>query len=506
MPDQSHAAPYHTLIHIGCGATPNLTAYGQLAKHGWLIDADQDVINHLETVLATHPTLRCQQSLVGTQEQTGTFYRYSAPWANGLTPIDEATQRLYPGLRCLDSTEQTITPVHTLVEHCLPANDSEPAGQHLLLLEAGQQNEPLLNALEETGQLKRFATVIVLPAHRRALPIPVPPSLHGPVDAPAGLSLPENSQVLKQHPLLEQTQHYQQALAHTEQQLEEAEQARVIARSEATKQSQALEATQKQLTERDQQLEETEQARVIARSEAAKQSQALEATQQQLTERDQRLAEAEQARVIARSEATKQSQALEATQKQLTKRDQQLEEAEQARVIARSEATKQSQALEATQKQLTERDQQLEAAEQARVIARSEATKQSQALEATQKQLTERDQQLAERTQQRDEEWHKGEQLTKERDELKHQLEEAQKQCEEALHQNHQNFQAKTAAEARVAQLEKELEIATQQIQQSRQQLHQEQSHRQQLIEQEMLKAEAQLDLIKDILIQGKEF
>jgi hypothetical protein len=489
MSEQSSPAPFHTLIHIGCGATPNLTVYGQLAEHGCLIDADPDVINRLEAALAAHPTLRCQQALVDTQEQTGTFYRYSNPWANGLTPIDKATQRLYPGLRYLDSTQQHTTPVHTLVAQCLPPKEAESEGTHILLLEAGQQNEALLNALEETGQLSRFTTVIVLPVHRRVLPIAVPLSLHGPAEAPAELTLPENSQVLKRHPLLEQKQRYQQAAEQYE-----------SAHQQAT---QKLGEYETLLTENEQQLRQAADALRDTQAQREKHQQDLAQTQHQLAESDKQLAERTQQREEKAKQLENTAKACDELKHQLEQRTQERDQLTQQRVEAQHAANQQAeqhaQALKAEQEKIAqlakERDQVQKQAEQLQ-----------QALDEKAQQLAERDQQRAERTQQRDDEWQKGEQLVKERDELRHELEEAQKQQEEALHQKHQNFQAKTDAETRVTHLEKELETAMQQAKQSRQQFHLEQNQRQQLVEQEMLKAEAQLDLIKDILIQGKEF
>ncbi len=54
--------------------------------------------------------------------------------------------------------------------------------------------------------------------------------------------------------------------------------------------------------------------------------------------------------------------------------------------------------------------------------------------------------------------------------------------------------------------LVRERDAALQQAEQQQQLLYEEQQQRQQLVEQEMLKVEAQLDLVRDILTQGKDF
>lgn len=277
MPESSQPAPYHTLIHLGCGASPNLEEYRALAEHIWLIDADTQVLAALEDTAQAMENIHFHQALADTEKRPGSFYRYSLPWANGLAPLDDATQRLYPGLRCIGSTQQFTTPVDALLEHCLPEHDGST--ENLLLLDVGHSNDALLQALEENDMLNRLANVIVLPAQRRARPVAVPPSLHSVATSSAiNLTLPENSQVLQHHPLLQQLQHQKQHLAEYEallkenaQQLKEA--ANALRESEAQREQhqQALAHSQQQLTEREKQLAELTQQR----DEQAKQLESL---------------------------------------------------------------------------------------------------------------------------------------------------------------------------------------------------------------------------------------
>ncbi len=269
MPEHAQPAPYHTLIHIGCGATPNLDEYRALAQHVWLIDADSGALATLEAETEGLDQIHTRHALVDTEERPGTFYRYSLPWASGLAPADDATQRLYPGLRCLSSTEQPTMPIGELIAQCLPA---ESDASHLLLLDIGRHNAELLSALEESGLLSRLTNVFVVPAHRRDQQVSVPPSLYGPVEPPKGLTLPENSQVLERHPLLRQLQRQQQ---------------------EAKQHRQAREHSQQQLAERDKQLSELNHQRDEKAKQAESAVKERDALKQQLEQAQQHLAERE---------------------------------------------------------------------------------------------------------------------------------------------------------------------------------------------------------------------
>lgn len=355
MSQNKNTKHYQSLIHLGCGETPNIDEYLALAEHVWLIEADSRAIDMLNEALGGLENVHIVNALADTEERAGTFYRYSLHWANGLVPVNEATRQLYPGLRKLESEEQATTQVDRLLSQCLP--QQEDTGDHLLFMDVGESNYALLQALEDSGLLSRLHTVIVLPAHRRQSPVVVPPSLY-PADAkPENLSLPDNAQVLKRHPLLFELQARQQDVA-----LE-------------------LDQVSEKLREAESELENRIRERDQIKQQLAKRDEQLVASNQELEERKR------------------------VTQQQ-------------------SEAHKQALAVEQ---------------------------------EKTSQVAQERDQYLR----QRDEEWHKGETLTKERDELKRQLEQAIKERDEARHHNHLNHQAKSAAEARVSELEERLVEAT---------------------------------------------
>lgn len=225
MPKQNQLGSVHTLIHIGCGANPNIDEYISLAENVWLIDADTEVIAKLEEITQAqendaYKNVHTRQALADIEQCKATFYRYSLSWANGITPIDEKTQHLYPGLKCLSSEEHTTTAIATLVKECLLPTEQENIDNHMLLLSCGHQNEPLLQSLEVSNVLCRFRSVVVLPAHRQHKPIAVPPTLYTTIQSSQELTLPSNSQILVEHPLIKVIKDLKEEAAKDRQKLE----------------------------------------------------------------------------------------------------------------------------------------------------------------------------------------------------------------------------------------------------------------------------------------------
>lgn len=299
MREQHPIARYQTLIHLGSGTNPAVDTYTQLAEDVWLVDADDDAINQLQETYAETPNLYLRQESIAIEKQPATFYHYNLAWANGLKPIDEATQHLYPGLRCLKTTQQLTQPINELVAEALKAQ-----GQNLLILDLGEQNEPLLQALEKSGQLTRFATVILLPAHRSTETIKVPPSLHGLAQVPEGLQLPEHSQVLERHP-------FAQELQNTKAELKETAQLRDEKARQVEELSKEKENLKQQLVERDQQLAERAQQRDAKAKQADNITKARDELKQQLAARDKQLAERTQQRDEETLHAVKKNSELE---------------------------------------------------------------------------------------------------------------------------------------------------------------------------------------------------
>lgn len=304
MSQNKNTKPYQSLIHLGCGEAPYVDEYLALAEQVWLIDADSRAIEDLGEAAGERENLHIVHALADTEERAATFYRYSLPWANGLVPVSEATQQLYPGLRTLENEEQTTTPVDRLLSQCLPQH--EDPGEHMLLLDLGDSNSDLMQALEETGLLARLHTVIVLPAHRRQSPVAVPPSLYPAEAKPESLTLPDNAQVLQRHPLLFELEQAKQKLTelravHENVSLQLDEAADKLQKKEAELENRTTERDwiQQQLMQRDEELavsiQQLEESKRNIEQQGRSHAQALtleqEKTAQVAQERDQYLRE-----------------------------------------------------------------------------------------------------------------------------------------------------------------------------------------------------------------------
>jgi len=452
---------YSTLIHLGCGARPGLAAYRRLADQVWLVEADAEAVAALEPLVQDDTQLHLRHAVIDVSARVAPFYRYSLPWASGLVPLDEATQRLYPSLRTLTQNEVQTEAVDVLIDACLghAANAAPGAAAqggagdaHLLLLDVGCHNAALLQSLEHSGALARFSTVIVVPAHRRDTQIDVPLSLYGPVDTPAGLNLPDNAQVLARHPLLH-------ALRHAQAQLE------------------ALTAEHQQLTATRDALTEEKSALTAERDGLAKEKQALSAETQTLTTERDTLTQAKAAAEQLAAERQTQLEALTAERQQLT--------------ATRDTLTKEKSALTAERDGLAKEKQALSAEKHTLTTERDTLT---QAKAAAEQRAAERQKQLETLTAER-------QQLTATRDTLTQARAAAEQLAAERLTQ----FEALTAQHQQLTTAQDALAQENAALTTERDTLKQtiaEVQQRQVLLEQELIKADAQIELIKDLLLR----
>ncbi|AEY02698.1 hypothetical protein GU3_14725 [Oceanimonas sp. GK1] len=449
-------AQYQTLIHIGCGTQPPLTLYRQLAEKTVLVDAADAVVNTLQQQASETPQkVEVLQRVIAASTQPVCFYEYNLNWVSSLKPAPEELKVLYPGLALLRQNEHTAT---GLPDFLGSISCGQP-GTNLLILDLQDQAENLLQALAQTNLLQSFCC-IVLPHHQQqALRINnLPLQLH-----PAAGQLPaELTQVLKQpevyilHPWLQQLADQQNTIAGLQQQQTH------------------LQAGKAQM---EQALQQAEQSAKQQQGELNEVKQSFDAISAENTTLRQQLTQAQQ----QYTESSTERQSLQQQLQSQTQLQQTLEQQNQQLQAQYQQATQAVQSAGQTIERLNEQIKGLQSENEA---FRAEISE------------------LQQRLQTRD-----AEQNT-----LRQQLDEANKQKEHALHQNHINHEGWKAEQARTAQLEQELNHANNELEQARQQaqqtslqLVQEQSSRQQLIEQEVMKAEAQLELIKDVLLRSQE-
>ena len=433
---------YQTLIHLGCGIKPDIENYLQLAEQCWLIDADSEVISQLQEAYSDICNLHFQQEIITVYEQEATFYHYNLPWANGLKPVDDKTQQLYPGLQCIKTTKLQTQPINDLITDILKTE-----GHHLLILSLGLQNEEILHALDKSGILTELTTVILDFDKSNSSQIKIPHSFYIASNASQLIQLRENSVLLERHPLVKDLENTKEELSVTKQL--------------CNQQMEQIEAQMQQLTELTEEKNQQE-------SKLADLSQQLEVL-------------------------TKQTEDLSKERESLKQQ-----------LGVRADQTNQQES------KLADLSQQLEV-----------LTKQTEDLSKERESLK---QQLTERTEQTNHQESKLAELSQLNEEKTKLIEVIKKEKDEALHQNHINFEAKNNTEAELqkitAQRDELIQTAdslTQEkatfLQQQDQLISQTQEERkhwlakfqtQEHLEQNLVRVEAQLDLLKQLLIQNR--
>jgi len=282
----------HTLIHLGTGASPALSAYTQAAEHIWLVDACPEVQATLKNLAATQPNVHVSSALVDVEERAATFYRYSLPWASGPHPVSDELLQRYPGIKALNTHEQTTTAIHHLMAEMAVAKQQH----NVLVMDLGAQNVPLMHALEQQGWLSAFTYVVVIPAPRTPLRLEeLPSGVQAVAIPPSSVAnlLPEPSEatVLQRHPLLLETQRLQAALTNAEQRQQETIQqveALTKANNEATQQAEqqakALKAEQDKVVQLKKQQESLNKSIEEISKEAQQANRDNEELRQQLKE------------------------------------------------------------------------------------------------------------------------------------------------------------------------------------------------------------------------------
>ncbi|WP_020682493.1 class I SAM-dependent methyltransferase [Marinobacterium rhizophilum] len=192
---------YSTLIFLGCGSHPPLAALQKVAEHLWLIDADQEVVEGLQGEHKSCLQLGIRQALVDTEKRLATFNVYNLPWANGIHPVSVELKALYPGLSCLRKCEQLTSDICTLVAELLGERNT----QNLLVIDLGEEMQPLLDKLEGSGQLLQFSAVVVIQSRHSSHSLKPPVSVVEDNVLLRSLadSLSPHAQVFTLHPLAE---------------------------------------------------------------------------------------------------------------------------------------------------------------------------------------------------------------------------------------------------------------------------------------------------------------
>jgi hypothetical protein len=150
--------PLGTVVHVGAGNGPVLEHYARLAPaRAVLVEGDPDAAAQLQRRATTSTWAEEQAHPVAAQSGPLSWHRYNLPMLNG--PLDAAALgTYYPRLRLAESRTLEALALTALLEALNLRDDAERI--HVLVLDVPGQEDVLLAALPQ-GQLNAFGAVLL---------------------------------------------------------------------------------------------------------------------------------------------------------------------------------------------------------------------------------------------------------------------------------------------------------------------------------------------------------
>ncbi len=481
--------PVHTLLHIGCGATP-MPAYESLAAERIvLVEGDPEAFADLAAAAQRSGRSHVQtlQRVVRPQAGPVLWHRYNVRRLNAPESM-MALKRVYPRLMELSQLPQEGVSLAALAAEVLPASDDAGA-THALVLDVAGQEGALLDALPNEW-LQRFRYVAIRgvgqstgdgwrplgeTTNRLRIACFETLSLPDGVDDPLwpGVVLRLDTQALEREQLRAYCSRLEGELAQARCSLHDA-------KTQIDSLSQAEAATEQLAAERLTQLQQTTQQRDEQTKLAAHAKAQIDSLSQAKTAADRLAAE----RAIQLQQMTQQR---DEQTKLATDAKAQIDSLSQAKTAADKLAAERATQL---QQMTQQRDEQTKLA----ADAKTQIDSLSQAKAAAEKLAAERASQLQQMTQQRDEQTKLAaerqqniEALGRERAQLITERDGAAKERASLVAARDEQTKAAHAARQRLAGLEAEMADVL---------------ARHGLLQEELVKAEAQIELIADLLLR----
>lgn len=462
----------HTIIHIGAGQASELPQWLETgAKQIVLVEPNPELAEQLRQRTAQHPQVTVVEAAITTEPANNQLREYNLPEATSLHPAT-GLKELFPGLQQRSVREVETQHPAELVKQSRP--EPQP-GDELSIISPGEEHH-ILQALAESGLLTTFTRLSLL-AHEEPL-YENAQSYRATVDwlQTQGFELKQTNAEdpdwpvweLVRNPLQDKVDAQAQTIEQLRQKTSKSEQSQ----SEAQERQKALEA----------ELEQLRSTLAAQQEQQANAKSALQEKQQQLEQSEQGRKQAQDALASQREAARKANddnqrvqqrlEELKAEAKQATKAVSQAEQ-------ARSEAEAENKALVAELQQvkgwLTERKEQVAKAE-------ADLHEKQKEIDALRKQLNQAKNAEAEATKANTETSESLEDFKKRFQSRKKQAEELQAQLE----QLQSDTSATSALEDKVAELAREKDAMQQ---------------KNQLLQQDLVKAEAQLQMIKEFVL-----
>tara|TARA_R110001583_G_scaffold129593_3_gene281376 strand:- start:6506 stop:7864 length:1359 start_codon:yes stop_codon:yes gene_type:complete len=447
-------AQFGNLLYLGAGSCPSVTQYSEIANKVYLVEAQPVLANQLRTDTAVLENVTVIEAIIAAESQPAVFQDYNLRWAASLA-LPAGLKKIYPSLTCIAERNAETQAVTQLVTN-LALSDQQP---NALIIDLPGQELELLEALAAQQQLQSFDEILL-------------------ISAKDGVYDPDHSAA----PLIAWCASHAYAQGHntplpTPQLLPwQALYSLRLDRTAAT--NQRLETALKK--------QQQDMEQINTRLQQADNNN--ETLSHQLAELQQQLLTTEQ----TNAETLKQRDQLKT----------QLDAANTAKNEQQARAEQQA-------KQRDELNQKLQTADQANAEAVKQRDQLKSQLDTVNNDMNAQQAQIENLTIQLTTADTTNKALLQQRDELNQKLQTAEQTNAEADRQRDQfKSQLDTANTSKSEQqftFQHQSQLQQQKIEELEQQFE-EKNFRNQLIDKEMIKAEAQIDLIKDILIREKAF
>lgn len=149
------SVPVTHVLHIGAGCGVDVEGYTTAGLDPVvLVDADPEVVTHLQTRTGGLSAVRVVQAAVSTRKDAQLLFRTNFSELNSLSRPDQLRE-LFPGLTILaEEPVEPVSPLQLLDELQFPQD-----GVGLLVLEAPGETTGILAALAEAGRLTQFPVI-----------------------------------------------------------------------------------------------------------------------------------------------------------------------------------------------------------------------------------------------------------------------------------------------------------------------------------------------------------
>ncbi len=152
-PHIPHSTPVDTIIHLGAGRCSELEGYlASKPTHLLLVEADPQLTKTLQARTNDFPHVKIINKAVAGQPGSAMFYRYNLPDVSGLHQANSNLLKLFPGLK----TVQTVQTEATAPSALLQPLELQADQHNWLTIDLPGEELAVLKAIQQADQLHLF--------------------------------------------------------------------------------------------------------------------------------------------------------------------------------------------------------------------------------------------------------------------------------------------------------------------------------------------------------------